>query len=217
MCPKCFGECNNCETCNDTGYVDVNFAEGTYYTRQCLNYETCGFLNGGCLNPKTIHPENCQICDSPTKWTNPDNIPEDYEEAWRTPENNHKWEIKSKDRTIERLKEKNKKLVEIVLNLAPGETSVENAQLLRVCRICKGEAKPSRELGAFKYGFGKEHAHEKCIDAIKAPNDEEVYETKNNTAIGMKPSSSHTFRKQLDPNGSGEYGWFNDIGEKLFE
>jgi hypothetical protein len=70
-CPYCVGEDNSCPKCDGTGKIGVGFAQGSIWTRLCLDSK-CGFENGGrIVNNNKEPPESpgeCVICRGPTKW-----------------------------------------------------------------------------------------------------------------------------------------------------
>lgn len=46
--------------------------------------------------------------------------------------------------------------------------TVQEAQSRRMCRICGGPSSPTKELGSFVLNYGKEFAHEKCLERERA-------------------------------------------------
>lgn len=69
-CPKCFGKDPECPSCKGSGFVAVTFAEGVWYTRDCLDCKlNIGTAivgeNGANLEELNEHPENmiCPFCD----------------------------------------------------------------------------------------------------------------------------------------------------------
>lgn len=48
--------------------------------------------------------------------------------------------------------------------------SPHDTKRLRLCRICRRKDSPQKEGfgGSFLYNFGKEYAHEECIERVKA-------------------------------------------------
>ena len=65
-CPFCI---DGCHKCDDTGKVDVKFADGSLWTRTCT---ICGFENGGRIQKGDKEPTEpsgrCVVCGAPTKW-----------------------------------------------------------------------------------------------------------------------------------------------------
>ena len=62
-CPHCCDGRENCEECGGTRFVEVRFAEGDVFTRNCL---ACGEHNGGRIHDG-IPPEppgDCVWCGS---------------------------------------------------------------------------------------------------------------------------------------------------------
>ena len=67
-CPFCTAGCSKCE---NSGKINVRFAEGNLWTRVCLD-EACGFENGGRIEKGDKEPPEpsgpCVMCKGPTKW-----------------------------------------------------------------------------------------------------------------------------------------------------
>lgn len=65
-CPHCQSGCDRC----DGGFFDVEFADGSVYTRACTN-EACGFENGGRISQTPLSGDcgmPCVRCASPAVW-----------------------------------------------------------------------------------------------------------------------------------------------------
>ena len=70
---------------------------------------------------------------------------------------------------IESLKEKLNELRTLYLVRLENRLSVREAQLLRVCRICRKKDHPiNADTGSFILNFGDEFAHQKCLEKEKA-------------------------------------------------
>lgn len=93
-CPKCFGKKTDCESCKGSGFVAVTFAEGVWYSRDCLDCKmhigvTIVGEQGAKIEDIQRHPEDmvCCFCDGQAVFTaqeEPDNadnyrLPLEYE------------------------------------------------------------------------------------------------------------------------------------------
>lgn len=72
-CPTCFGESDDCEMCDGTGFISAGFAAGLVHSRLC---KRCGrAVEGAIVGPKTC-PESkllkptdpCVFCGGETYW-----------------------------------------------------------------------------------------------------------------------------------------------------
>ncbi len=160
-CPCCENGCSRCKN----GYLEVSFPKDKLlWHRVCLNFEECGFVNGGYFSEDFPLESSgpCVICDGITEWRPPENTPN--VKAWQKPENYSKWSIKSLEKQVESLRQSNESLRQIGRKFLDGnfELTLDECRLLRVCRICK---KP--ESTPFMYNYGKEYAHTECLKKEK--------------------------------------------------
>lgn len=162
MCPHCGGDGCDKPNCVD-GYLQVSFAEGDWFTRQCINMVDCGFTNGGCITKDGFPSEPsepCVICNGPTDWIRFEDAPEDSGEGHTR--NYDKFAIKSLDGMVERLREILKKTKETVAGweeVKNRNLTIEEARLIGVCIVCRESSNPTKEKGSF---HNKEWAHDKC-------------------------------------------------------
>lgn len=167
-CPHCLPD-NGCEKCNFTGQIDVDFAEGEWFTRVCLNPE-CLFVNGGriCNGFPLMSSGPCVMCEGETKWVSMDDpILEEIGEPWI--QNQYKFTCTRLEKDLISLREKLKETRDFAKNI-PGfkdlQLSVKEAQLMKVCRICKEVDSPrtiDNKTDPFVMNYGEEYAHKSCL------------------------------------------------------
>lgn len=80
-CPECFGAKPVCPKCSGAGEVTVKFAEGVWYSRDCLDCKMrIGVAivgeNGASMAEITQHPEDliCPFCDGQAKYTREEQV-----------------------------------------------------------------------------------------------------------------------------------------------
>lgn len=169
-CPECV---NGCDRCKGTGYISVSFIEGDMFTRLCLNPE-CQFVNGGRIcdgfPPESSGP--CVICEGETEWvldTDPklNNLPDPL--PWV--KNQDKFYVVRLQKNVEYLRGKIDDLMEFVKSI-PGyenlQLTLEQAKLMRVCRICKKSTIDN--INPFVFDYGEEYAHKSCLEDTKNGN-----------------------------------------------
>ncbi len=162
-CPYCETGCDKPNCVN--GYLEVGFAEGDLFTRECLNHVNCGFCNGGRISngfpPETSGPN--VIRNGPTQWV----LAEDTADETGYERNAHKFAARRLQEILDGLRIKYESLRQFAVTLAnesKAPLTREQAVMLHVCRICRGPDRPSKELGSLRMDFGKEHAHQKCLE-----------------------------------------------------
>lgn len=72
LCPYCIekGLPKQCEKCNSTGYIEVNFPQGRKYKRYDKVCNVCNKVVGGCFSgtglpePKISEHAICPYCDT---------------------------------------------------------------------------------------------------------------------------------------------------------
>ena len=168
-CPHCHNFGHGCEKCNFTSQIDIDFAEGDWFTRVCLNPE-CLFVNGGRIC-KGFPPESsgsCVMCEGETKWVSMDDpILEEIGEPWV--QNQYKFTCTRLEKDLISLRDKLKETRDFAKNI-PGlkdlQLSVKEAQLMKVCRICKEVDFPrtiDNKTDPLVINYGEEYAHESCL------------------------------------------------------
>jgi len=153
-CPYCK---EGCESCKD-GFIDVTIPnDKDVFTILCKN-EECKFVNGACFGFPDEPSGECVMCSGETYWIEANKVVEDEVPPWVI--NKNKFIIKDLERRNSKLLEIISKLRKLALKFCgDGEITLEEAKLLDVCRICKGESRAS-----FVYNYGKEYAHKKCLE-----------------------------------------------------
>lgn len=172
-CPKCLdAPCKECEYCKGTGSMSISWAKGDMFTRLCLS-EECQFVNGGtiCDGFPTASSGKCFICDGETEWVS---VNDPKLEDLIHPPPWHKNQYEHNCRKLQKDKEYLLERMDQIRDLAKSLTgwrdvslTIEQAQLMKVCRICKEPDRPklvNNKPDHFVTNYGTEYAHRSCLD-----------------------------------------------------
>jgi len=166
MCPHCFGK--GCEQCGD-GRMTLRIKEGDWYTSQCNN-PRCYFENGVQISDAIpSYPSGpCIVCEEPTEWVLVENArSNDWPTDVEPPHVTNYWEFayKGQERIIEHFKKTTNDLRVMLLPLISEiALTVEEAKLLKVCRVCHETDNPrTNEDGTNDPFRHKGYAHVSCL------------------------------------------------------